>query len=644
MDLMSIPQQVPEICLLGPSAQLVQNVERVRIQKGMPPIGLFVAVLDEALPIAKILEKRGAKVLVSRKGTADVLQKNLSTQVVKINTTMNDYLRHMDLMRGHKGRIGIVEYYTFIPELEKMCQYIGVSDVLLYSYDSTENYEQAVKDAVNGPATILFGGGATLPAIMEKLRFPHTVVENSDESISNALDVAMQLLNLQREEAEKQARYRLLFERYSTVLSLTHDAVLATDSDGLITVVNPVALSFLQQKEEACIGQPLVRFFPQLAHRQPSDYRSPGKVERIIEWRGVYLSVNVVPILVNGNYQGAVYTFQSEKDIRTKEQNMRIHLQQKGHVAKYNFDNILGRSSAITRAKEVAAGYARTESTVLITGETGVGKELFAQSIHNSSNRRRGPFVAINCASLGKELLESQLFGYEEGAFTGAVRGGRAGLFEVAHGGTLFLDEIGEIPVETQTQLLRVLQEKEVRRVGGHKILPVDVRVICATNRDLLAETESGRFRADLFYRINILRLDIPPLRERTEDIPLMITSLLDGLSNDVRNKVEEHIKVMLPRLHNYRWPGNARELFGFIERIATLFSQGNYDVPDEVLLRDLRRSDDTLSPNIVPEQISRGDIENALARTGGSRVRAAAVLGISRSTLWRLMKRYGIS
>jgi transcriptional regulator with PAS, ATPase and Fis domain len=642
MDLSMIPETVPEICLGAPSPQLVENVRRVCARKGIGEIGLFVAVLDEALPVGRLLQERGAKILLSRKGTADVLDKNMDIQVVKINTTMNDYLRHIDLMKKHKGRIGIVEYYTFMPELKKLCRYIGINDALLYSYDGMENYERVVQEAVSGEATILLGGGALLPVVAKQMNVPHTVVENTEESIEHALDVAMQLLHVRHEEEKKRIYYRLMSERYSTVLRLTHDAVLAIDGTGIVTVANPVALSILRRKEDECVGRHIDSIFPQLEFRRLA-VRQKMEMDKVVEREHKYLSVNLMPILVEGNFQGAVCTFQSVKEIQEKEQKIRMQLQQKGHVAKYDFDDIIGKSPAIMRAKEIAASYARADSNVLILGETGVGKELFAQSIHKNSPRCKGPFVAINCASLGKELLESQLFGYEEGAFTGAVRGGRAGLFEVAHGGTLFLDEIGEIPLETQIQLLRVLQEKEVRRVGGHKIIPVDVRVLCATNRDLAAEVRASRFRRDLFYRINILRLDIPPLRDRNGDIELIMKSLLRGLAPDGLRRVEARMQELLPRLSHYDWPGNVRELMGLTERIVTLSESHARGVPDEIFLGDftdrLPTETGSFKTNAIP---GRDEVQAALSASGGSRVRAARSLGISRSTLWRLMKKYG--
>ena len=637
MDYSSVPEHVPDICLVSPSPQLIENTARVCVRKNLS-VGMFEAVLDEALPLGRLLQERGAKILISRKGTADLLSKHLDIQVVKINTTMNDYLRHIDLMREHKGRIGIVEYVSYIPELKKLCKYIGI-DALLYSYDGSENYAKVVKDAVSGDATILLGGGTLLPHISKKLLIPHTIVENTGENIEIALDVAVQLLNMWREEKKKQDLLQSLTERYSAVLRFSSDAVIATDYKGIITVANPMALSALEKEECDCVGEKIINLFPQLDFQRFAKNPKP-LINRMVLHKGAQFSATFVPILNETQFEGVVCTFHTVKAIQETEKKIRMQLHEKGHTAKYRFDDIIGKSVAILRTKEISHSYARSDSTLLIVGETGVGKELFAQSIHNDSHRANGSFVAINCASLGKDLLESQLFGYVEGAFTGAVRGGRAGLFEAAHGGTLFLDEIGEIPLETQTQLLRVLQEKEIRRVGSFNIIPIDVRVLCATNRDLAHEVVAGRFRKDLYYRINTLQLDIPPLRARREDILLLANRFLSANPADVAEKTRPKLSEIIEMLSGYDWPGNVRELVGLVERITTLSEYGADIAVDQIFPKDVVRHPSFDKPR---ERPGKEDITAALKQSGGSRVKAAELLGISRSTLWRLMNSYSI-
>lgn len=320
-----------------------------------------------------------------------------------------------------------------------------------------------------------------------------------------------------------------------------------------------------------------------------------------------------------------------------------------GLVARYCFDDICGDSHLLQDTINQARKYARTQSTVLISGESGTGKELFAQSIHNESDRRCGPFVAINCAALPETLLESELFGYEEGAFTGAKRGGKQGMFEIAHGGTIFLDEIAELGPHLQARILRVLQQKEVMRVGGERIIPVDVRVVTATNRNLFEAVQKGSFREDLYYRLNVLPLKVPPLRKRPEDIPALFRYFLASRGEGrVPVKIPEYITEKMKR---YPWPGNVRELENFVERYCAIGEDNNEKF---TTLRDLinrlfseEGADSAGKHQIVVDlgtfdQIENQIIEQLATLFPKSKGDLARVLGISRTTLWRKLKASG--
>jgi len=297
---------------------------------------------------------------------------------------------------------------------------------------------------------------------------------------------------------------------------------------------------------------------------------------------------------------------------------------------------------------ERARKYARVDSTVLIRGETGTGKELFAQSIHNESARASFPFVAINCAAVPESLLESELFGYEEGAFTGARRGGKQGLFEQAHKGTIFLDEIGEMSITLQSRLLRVLEEREVMRVGGDRIIPIDVRVIAATHVNLLEAISSGGFREDLYYRLNKLALEVPPLRHRLADIPLFCTHFLDRYGKRHGGQAKTLTPEAVGIFQSYSWPGNVRELQSIIERLVVCVESGVIDSRDVQSLMHDELCGSKIEPRAaVPpspvtslDDMARDAIRRALAESGGNRSVAADALGISRATLWRKLKR----
>jgi len=317
--------------------------------------------------------------------------------------------------------------------------------------------------------------------------------------------------------------------------------------------------------------------------------------------------------------------------------------------ARFDQRNIIGRSSAMAKLMETVAQVAPTEATVLITGESGTGKELISGAIHFNSPRKTGPFVKINCAALTETLLESELFGHEKGAFTGAHRR-KEGRFLLADGGSLFLDEVSEMSLAMQVKLLRVLQEREITRVGGEEVIKADVRVITATNKDLIQEIEESRFREDLYYRLNVVTLNVPPLREREEDISLLAQHFLKVFAEKNHKIIKGLTPQAMDRLLKYEWPGNVRELMNAIER-AVVLSRSEYldeeDLPT-VVKGDGPRGQDILSESGVPGDLSLGEIEKVtilktLEASGGNKSEAARRLGITRKTLHKKLKKYGV-
>lgn len=317
--------------------------------------------------------------------------------------------------------------------------------------------------------------------------------------------------------------------------------------------------------------------------------------------------------------------------------------------ARHHLNDLRGDSAAMEQVRQAITLFSRSPATVLIQGETGTGKELAAQAIHRAHPQMQGkaqahhPFVAVNCGALAESLLESELFGHEEGAFTGSRRGGRPGLFEAAHRGTLFLDEIGEMPLPLQTRLLRVLEEREVVRVGGTRPIPVQVRIISATHCDLDGRVREGRFRADLFYRLSVLRMTLPPLRARPEDLaPLMEWCLKNALAAlDVRPHANLHAEIQrcMPALAHYHWPGNVRELRNLTERLALLLAVEPLQALTPHLITRIApemTATDTSTSSPVATGSDGASVQQILARFKGNRAATAKYLGISRTTLWR--------
>lgn len=303
----------------------------------------------------------------------------------------------------------------------------------------------------------------------------------------------------------------------------------------------------------------------------------------------------------------------------------------------YTFDKLIGESKVFTETVSYAKKLAKSSATVLIQGESGTGKELFAQSIHNHSNRSDMPFIAVNCGAIPHALIESELFGYEEGSFTGAKKGGQVGKFEQADRGTIFLDEIGEMPMPLQIRLLRVIEEGVVDRIGGRNPIPVDVRILAATNKNLKAEMEKGKFRQDLYYRLFVLPLFLPPLKERKEDIPLLFEYFLEKSSkrNKVRvpNMSKDEIKMIL----NSPWNGNIRELENAAELYAVTGSFPISFIEEEVDLGELNEKMGRL------EKIEKRELEKAIILNDKNLSKTAIYLGVSRSTLYRMLKKYDI-
>jgi len=331
---------------------------------------------------------------------------------------------------------------------------------------------------------------------------------------------------------------------------------------------------------------------------------------------------------------------------RLKEENRAL---KEGLGADFDTGDIIGRSRVMMELLETVALVAPTEATVLITGESGTGKELIASAIHFNSPRRKNPFIKVNCAAITETLLESELFGHEKGAFTGADRR-KEGRFRLAHGGTIFLDEISEMSMAMQAKLLRVIQEKEIQRVGGEETLNVDIRVIAATNRDLKEEIEAGRFREDLYYRLNVVTLPVPPLKERREDVPLLAQDFLERFAEKNRKRIKGFTPQAMDRMVRYGWPGNVRELMNAVER-GVILCQGEYvselDFPISVG-EGLPPTRETPEIEDMPAELSLAEVERTtilktLESSGGNKSEAARRLGITRRTLHRKLKKYGM-
>ncbi|HWI55524.1 MAG TPA: sigma 54-interacting transcriptional regulator, partial [Desulfobacteria bacterium] len=447
-------------------------------------------------------------------------------------------------------------------------------------------------------------------------------------------------------------RLYMAYKHSNIIMESISEGLVSVDSNGCVTHLNGIGSEILGIDLNESKGKNIEELVKTKLPMMDVLRTGKGYIDREMMFeneRGKkHFTSTTTPLFnENGEVIGVTATL---REMKTVQQSVSKF---PGVQASFTFDHIIGRSSTICDALSMAKLAASSVSTVLLNGESGTGKELFAQSIHNASSRQTGPFVAINCGALPRDLIESELFGYEEGAFTGARKGGHLGKFELASGGTIFLDEIGDMPLEVQVKLLRVLQERQITRLGGQKTIPVDIRIIAATNQNLGQLVEEGDFRADLFYRLNVMSITIPPLRDRDEDIILITQNLVTKISKMFNRRVVRISTQFMQAVKKYPWPGNIRQLENVLERSINLVDKGILELehlPEEIrpkLKPDTKqKKDEQEEPSqILPLWIiEKNAIEQALHLSGGKIIKAAKALGIGRNTLHRKIKEYGIN
>ncbi|WP_186306521.1 sigma-54 interaction domain-containing protein [Siminovitchia fortis] len=468
--------------------------------------------------------------------------------------------------------------------------------------------------------------------------------------------------------AQEASKIQSLTEKqqfYQTILMHSHEGVQFVDSDGIIRFINPSFSRITNVSPEERLGKHIGEVSPDGSLNKAFKTRAPVFGYKSSSMgSNVETVANAAPIFVEGKFIGAVATFQDVTEVKylteklmEHEQEQRMISQQSSdkYESKYSLHHIIGESDEITETINMAKKAARTRSTVLITGESGTGKELFAHAIHTESKLSDKPFVTVNCAAIPEDLLESELFGYEKGAFTHAIKQ-KAGKIELANGGSLFLDEIGEMSLSLQVKLLRVLQHREFERIGGVKKIHVDFRIIAATNADLETLVSEGKFREDLYYRLNVIRLEVPPLRKRKQDIPLLVQELLNGISQRIGLNPMQLTNRGISILSEHNWPGNIRELENVLERLMN--ESPSSVIPDALVLKQIKRIIGTSSapkgiehdvsssaPSILPlKDVEKEHIQQTLQHFGSSlesKKQAARSLGISISTLYNKIRDY---
>ncbi len=571
------------------------------------------------------LESKGARVIIGRSGTYDRSVGNVSVPLLRLKVTTSDVFSALIKGLEFKKKMALIiwdeinfdrSWLKFIP-----------GDIEIHTFSHGNDIAMVYNKVVaSNPECVIIGGGVVC-SCARKDGVSSVFINASDESITEIVDHAKEVLgHLDNIDFQH--------EILTKTLNSVRDAVIVIDEKGQVQLFNERAQNILKIGTRRVIGKKLTTVLPDLGFLMEGLLSQEEKKEELISIRSLVITYSTSLVKAGHEVKGMLLTFQDTTRLQMLEQKIRRVLNKKGMVAKYNFKDIIYTDEIMDELIGKAKKVGKSDSVVVIYGESGTGKEILAQSLHNISDRSQAPFVAINCAALSESLLESELFGYEEGAFTGARKGGKPGMFELAHGGTIFLDEINSITPGLQGKLLRVIEEKEVMRLGSDYLIPLNVRIISAANEDLRTMVQEKSFRGDLFYRLNSLEINIPPLRERRGDIePLFIHFLKEF---QMEEKIRWPGKEEIIKLTEYDWMGNIRELRNVAERYV-LFDEIELSQLEEI--PSFEGYDDSIDLKEIHSLIEERIIAQ-LVKSGLSKNEIAEKLGISRTALWKKIKK----
>ena len=630
------------IALITSDPELFEQAGRICAELGLQQeIDLYLAHLSDAATLAARLKHEGVDVVIARGGLALlILAAGVNIPVVEVVITGQDLARiFLDAKRVtglERPRAAFIAFDNMVADVEIIACITNI-DLTIYRLQTNEDIPVMIDAVADLNYDVILGGTKTV-ALARKRGLRATLLQSGPLSTKNAILEARKIAQGRQIEKEEAGKFRALID-------FSLEGIISVDREKRIQIINPAARFLLNCAADDLQGQSidLLLDVPEIDRCLHEGREIRGHV---IQRDNLWISLNIGPIIVNQAPIGAFITFQEISRIQEAEATIRNEVLVKKFHAKYSLEDIQGRSPQILEAKRITREIARTDATTLIIGESGTGKEFFAQGIHNLSGRRNGPFVAINCAALPPNLLESELFGYVEGAFTGATKKGKPGLFEMAHRGTLFLDEISEMDKYGQSRLLRALQEKQIMRLGGDKYIPVDVRIIAASNRNLPQLIETGQFRQDLYYRLKVLVLNLPQLRQRTGDVEFLAREFVKRFSLQYKRRIELNADAF-KELTSYPWPGNVRELMHFIERLTVTAGNREIDAGAISRLVENREYEDFSVPHPIlaprPQYTEDAMIVSLLESNRYNIKKTALDLGISRPTLYRKLRQYQI-
>lgn len=595
----------------------------------------------EGVELARRQIENGTKVLISTDYLCDRFMENFNVPVVPIKRNSYSFcIRIVEALTRYE-RVAILcrsGSATFTLAAQEAQSLYPQSAVLYYFNQNDKTLEMAQKIKADGFRIMLGPSWIREVAIQVGLEFLD--IPLPEIPFLDAVAQARHNLRIYRQRMENE---RLI----SAILDTTDEAIIALDGNGDILNINRSACTFFDVKAERLVGHHYSKTALGCLNLDASLKRGQRINGDMSSFRNEQFLYSTSPIYTEGHLSALIVTCNPVEKLHEAERQVRMKLLAHGSTPTKSFRTIVGHSDAIVRVIDMAKRYAAVDSTVLISAPSGCGKEVFAQSIHKASSRSGKPFTVINCAALPESILESLLFGYEAGIFTGARTTGKAGLFELAHNGTVFLDEISEMPLSMQGRFLRVLQEREVMRIGSDRPIPIDIRVIAATNRDLVKMVQEKTFREDLYYRISVLMLEIPPLAERMEDVVPLTHYFLASHASEAKQPVPTITQEALNFLCAQQYDGNVRQLNNILERAMVLSTNNIIDL--DLIRLSFGPAAQTKAPVRKPplhqlrSQQEKSLIHDALESCGGNRAQAAALLGISTTTLWRKMKAMGL-
>ncbi|HBH1637354.1 TPA: sigma 54-interacting transcriptional regulator, partial [Clostridioides difficile] len=654
-----------KIGIIASDIELKERIEelyREDVENGT--IIIDILNLDLMENQGRILVEKGAQAIIGRGGGYSLVIDTVNVPVIPMNMKSTDLLRAIEIAKKYSKKVVLI-----LGDNEVSFDYVGWRNVISTEiteewFESKYEIRSKVVKYIDQKDEIVIVGGGLACSFARQYGIDSVFATASDESIREAVEYCKKLLDTLGEE-------KFNNEVLRNILDGIKDGVIAIDSNGSIILYNESAKNMLKVERKCALNKYILDVFPKMEWMLDCLHEKEDVEDRKIRnINNLIVNTRTTLIKVDNSTYGVLGIIQDITKLQNLERKIRFDLNQKGLYARYTFDDFLFKDKLTKEFIEEAKKIGKSDYTTLLYGESGSGKEIIAHSIHNISKRKDRPFVAINCATIAENLLESELFGYEEGAFTGARKGGKRGLFELAHGGTLFLDEINSLSFNIQTKLLRVIEERQIMRIGSDYIIPLDIRIIAATNESLTEKIVMGTFRADLFYRLSSLEINIPPLRDRREDIiPLFNNFVNEVLKDDGLNginSIDENFvltKDEMDKLYNYSWPGNVRELKTIAQKYVVtgkIKLRQDRDFKTKKLLPnsevDKFNSETTASVEVQDESINISKINDGkisidikevnkyveekiismLFAQGLSKNEVAQVLGISRTSLWK--------